>query len=85
MSLRALARDLPKSRMICCCGTDAPAPSHWCSARQPVSILSSMAGPHARLALCAALDCATHWFHTQRHRFHSASSAATADDDTRSR
>ncbi|TXK43820.1 hypothetical protein FR742_17065 [Nonomuraea sp. C10] len=71
--------------MLCCCGTHAPSPSQAFPARQPVSILSSRAGPHSSRALWAAREVATHWFHAHRHRSHSASSAASAVDDTRSR
>jgi hypothetical protein len=43
VSFRALERDLAKSRMICCCGTEAPSRSHGARARASVSILSSRA------------------------------------------
>jgi hypothetical protein len=43
MSLSAFARDLPKSRTSCCCGTDEPSASHGVTARASVSILSSRA------------------------------------------
>ncbi|GAA0587314.1 hypothetical protein ACN3XK_70460 [Actinomadura welshii] len=71
--------------MVCCCGTDAPARSHRSPARQPVSIASGRAGPHVSPARYAALDRATHSFHTHRHRSHSASRARSAVDDSRTR
>jgi hypothetical protein len=38
MSFSALVRDLPKSRMVCCCGTDAPSRSHGVTgAKRPVA------------------------------------------------
>ncbi|MYQ80804.1 hypothetical protein GTW64_27170 [Streptomyces sp. SID4923] len=77
--------------MICCCGTDEPSRSHTVAARASVSILSSSAGPHVGLPASAAFrpwtlrDTATHSFHTHRQRAHSASSRASAPDETRSR
>ncbi len=88
----AFARDVAKSRMTCCCGTLAPCASHGVTRRASVSILSSCAGPHVSLSsertlLCryTALDLATHSFQIQRHRTHSASSAARAPAVTRRR
>ncbi len=41
MSLCALARERPKSRMTCCWTTDEPSRNHGVRARASVSILSS--------------------------------------------
>ncbi|MDA2808815.1 hypothetical protein [Nocardiopsis suaedae] len=59
--------------------------SHRFAGRQPVSILSSRAGPHSSRALCTALEAATHAFHTHRHRPHSLSRERRAVLDTRRR
>lgn len=91
MSPSAFARDLAKSRMICCCGTEEPSLSHTIERRAPVSILSSCAGPQvvfvsaSLFSFWTVRDIAAHSFHTQRHRAHSASSRSAAPDDTRSR
>jgi hypothetical protein len=85
MSFSALARDVPKSRMSCCCGTEEPPRSHAFRLRASVSILSSRAGPHLSPSAWAFFDRATHSFQIHRHRAHSASSAAFAVDDARSR
>ncbi|MFF3255122.1 hypothetical protein ACFYWP_29815 [Actinacidiphila glaucinigra] len=77
--------------MTCCCGTELPSRSHAIDRRASVSILSNCAGPH--VIFCPPIlfkpwtlrDTATHSFHTHRHRAHSASQPAPADDDTRSR
>ncbi|CDR10288.1 predicted protein [Streptomyces iranensis] len=75
--------------MICCWGTLDPSRNHGVIARASVSILSSWAGPQVCLPLevllfrrCTALGLATHSFQIQRHRFHSASRAVWAVDDT---
>jgi hypothetical protein len=85
MSFSAFAREAAKSRMVCCCGTEEPAASHGVIARARVSIRSSRAGPHASFWAWAFLERATHSFHTQRQRAHSASSPARAVADTRNR
>ncbi|MGE6738306.1 hypothetical protein [Streptomyces sp. NPDC059900] len=91
MSVSALARDLPKSRISCCWGTQAPCRSHGVLARAPVSIAASCTGPHvlfspvARLCAYTAPDLATHSFQIHRQRAHSASSPVRAVDDTRRR
>ena len=74
VSLSALGRDLAKTRMVCCWGTEAPARSRLVI-RRWVSCLSSHAGPHFSRALCASREAATHSFHTHRHRSHSQPSA----------
>lgn len=75
----ALAQDLPKSRITCCCGTEEPSRSHGVRARASVSNLSSWVGPQVGFSpvalLCAwlALDLATDPFQIRRHRPHSPS------------
>jgi hypothetical protein len=61
MSLCALARERPKSRMTCCWTTDEPSPSHGIVRRASVSILSSCAGPHVRFSPVALLCRCTPW------------------------
>lgn len=85
MSFNALARDLPKSRMSCCSGTELPSRSQAFTVQAAVSILSSRAGPHFSSSAWALFDLAAHSFQIHRHRVHSASRAARAVDDTRSR
>ncbi|AVV46623.1 hypothetical protein C6376_40005 [Streptomyces sp. P3] len=91
MSFKALARDLPKSRTVYCCGTEEPPRSHPMAVRASVSILSSCTGPHVTLPTASLSrpwtlrDMATHSFHTHRHRAHSDSRPVRAVDDTRSR
>lgn len=85
MSFNALARDFAKSRMSCCCGTEDPSASQELAWRASVSILSRRAGPHFSSSACAFFDRAQHSFQIHRHRAHSASRAAAAVDDTRSR
>lgn len=52
MSFSALARDLAKSRIVCCWGTDAPARSHGTAPRAAVSIALSCTGPQVPLSPC---------------------------------
>ena len=91
MSVCALAQDLPKFLMICCCGAELPSRSHGVRPRASVSIRSSGAGPQvcfspvALLCRWRVVDLATHSFQIHRQRFHPASNAARAVDDARSR
>jgi hypothetical protein len=48
MSLCALARERPKSRMTCCWGTDEPSRSHGVVFRASVGILSSTEDTRSR-------------------------------------
>lgn len=93
MSFCALALDLPKSRISCCCGTEAPSLSQAFACRASVNILSSCAGPQVCLSVPSGLvlfhawtclDLATHSFQIHRIRSHSPSREAWAADDTRS-
>ncbi|MFI6661231.1 hypothetical protein ACIBL8_37495 [Streptomyces sp. NPDC050523] len=55
MSFKAFAQDLPKSRITCCWGTQAPAASHGVIARAPVSVFANCTGPHVALSPPARL------------------------------
>lgn len=79
MSASAFIRALAKSRMTCCCGTEAPSRSHAMDRRAPVSILSSCAGPQVVSSTAVLFrpwtlrDTSTHSFRTHLHRARSAS------------